>query len=276
MILTLDNTRLRELLPNIIHEVRGESSLYDKILPWLTSARLWLEQNLLGEFEPQDALYELAEKIIVYKAFALAVPSLDVTLSPAGFAVINTEGRAPASKERVERLVASLSSFVDANLVVLSRELLKSPAWCASPIGVWFRSTFIPDLSDVHRFRGEDDMLTAYRKMRRIALDFEYGLAERYLGREFLKYIRKSFPSGSDAHRDIFEMIHAAELRYIDSHFADTGIPCPDEHEIWHLVRPVIARLNYWPELRSRWSAEMGEIIKVEPFRNNVRGGYFF
>jgi hypothetical protein len=277
MDLNLDNTRLRTLIPNIIHEVEGETPLYEKMLPWLTSARLWLEQNVLADFQPEGELRTLAEKIIVYKAFSEAVPSLDVTLSPAGFAVINTDGRAPASKERVERLVASLDSFVDANLAALVLELHKFSAWTSSYGGQWFRATFIPHLGYVPQFRRDKDILTTYRAMRDLALRFEQELSESYLGESFLSDLRSVFPAfEGDGGKDIYEMIVNAELRYISFHLCDQKAKCPDGHEVWHLARPIIAQLNYWPELKAKWEQEMGEKIKVTPFKNTVRGGFFF
>lgn len=277
MKLTLDNERLRLLIPNIIHEVEGETPLFDKLLPWLTSATLWMEEFIIGGFQPESGLYELAEKIIVYKAFVEAVPSLDVTLSPAGFAVINTDGRAPASKERVERLVASLSSFVDANLAVIVRELHRCPEWVASPLGVWFRATFIPDFTDVPGFRTDKDLLSTYKAMRGIALEFERELEEKYLGHDFLGLLRSSFPRFEKVGElDMFDAVRSAELRYISFHLSDRAPKSPEGHEVWHLARPIVARLNYWPELKALWEQEMGEKIKVEPFKNTVRGGFYF
>lgn len=145
MILPIDNNRLHELIPGVIHEVEGEAALYEKMLPWLESAATWLDDNFFGPgFVLPSELDELVGKIIVNKAFAEAIPSLDVVLSPAGFAVISTDGRAPASKERIERLVASLDSFVDANVSVLVSKLNKLPQWVGSDMGKWWRASFIP------------------------------------------------------------------------------------------------------------------------------------
>lgn len=104
--LTMTNAELRSLIPNVIHEVEGEALLIDKLAPWLESATLWLAENIVGEsYSLPESVLPHAKKIIVYKAFAEAVPSLDITLSPAGFAVINTDGRAPASKERSSKSI---------------------------------------------------------------------------------------------------------------------------------------------------------------------------
>lgn len=283
MNLTLDNTRLREIIPNIIHEVKGETPLYEKLLPWITSARLWLESEILGTFQPHDELYDIAEKIIVLKAFANAIPSLDITLSPAGFAVINTEGRAPASKERIERLIASLCAEADDCLASLCIMLHSQPQWRLSPQGQTFLGTFIPHFGDVTFIRRRSpelkkiSMLDLYRAMRDIAVRIEQSLEELYLGPGFMNAIRTSYPAfNTQGSRDIYNMIHAAVLRYVSTHISDTTVTCPDEHEVWHLARPILARLNYWPQLTELWQHEMAEKIYVKPFRNNVPGGYYF
>lgn len=274
MTLDIDNTAIRKLIPNIIHEVEGEATLYEKILPWIDSTRAWLEQNILGTFEPTGGLLQLTEKIIVNKAFADAIPSLDLTMSPAGFAVISTEGRAPASKERVERLIASLNSAVDSNLTVLSCELPKHEQWRETPAGQWFLATFIPDFSMVPYFRGDKDLMATYRSMRDIALLFEQELAERFLGRRFLRNLRLQYPRyETPGTRDISDLIRKTELRYISAYLRDQKIRCPDEHEVWHLARPIISELNYWPHLKEMWEEEMAATVTVEPFRSSRKGG---
>lgn len=277
MELNIDNSRLLALIPNVIHTVTNETTLYDKLQPWLSSAKSWLESNILGSYQPEGPLALLAEKIVVYRAFADAAPSLDLLLSPAGFSVIDTEGRAPASKERVERLINALNSFVDANLAALLLELHKKKEWAASSEGSWFRDSFLPDFTHVPRFRGDRNLLQAYRIMREAAKHFEQLVAELYLGHEFLEYVRNTYPAFTDnGAREIYEMIQSAELKYISARLIDKKNMGPDSHFIWHLVRHIIAQLNYWPELKNRWSQEMSDTFNVEPFKNTVKGGFYF
>lgn len=279
MILNLDNDRLRGLIPNVFREVEGEIPLYEKLEPFIGSARRWLQRYFLGpEFQPEGELYSLAEKIIVNKAFAQAVPSLDVVLTPAGFAVISTEGRAPASKERVERLVASLNSAVDANVAALLLELHKLPEWVDSEMGRWYRATFIPTLENVNDFRRQGgDLMDAYLVMRNLAIRFEKELSERFLGRNLTGLLRSSFPEfETTGSRELYSMISAEVLRFVSFHFSDKRAVCPDGHEAWHVARPIMAELNYWPDLKEMWLDEMGDVIKVKPFVNKTKGGFFF
>jgi len=276
MELMIDNNRLRELIPNVVFEVKSETTLLTKLQPWLDSASQWLTDNFLGAgYEVPEVLLSRVENIIVRKAFAEAVPSLDLSLTPSGFAVISTEGRAPASKERIERLVASLNSSVDTNVEMLLTRLLRTDDWVDSPMGQWWRGTFIPDISEAHRFRGQGTLLDAYRSMRSHALRFEQEAAERFMGYETLSLLR-SQQFMDTQFSEIITIIREAELKYISSHIRDQRSECPDEHEVWHLVRPAIDRLKYFPELYSKWYADMGGRFKVEDFKNDIKGAFYF
>ena len=71
----MTNAELRSLIPNVIHEVEGESLLIDKLAPWLASANKWLTDNFVGEdYSLPESLLPLTKKVIVFKAFADAVP----------------------------------------------------------------------------------------------------------------------------------------------------------------------------------------------------------
>lgn len=277
--MTITNAELRTLIPNVIHEVEGESLLIDKLAPWLASANKWLTDNFVGEdYSLPESLLPLTRKIIVFKAFADAVPSLDVTLSPAGFAVINTDGRAPASKERVERLIASLQSFVEANLPPFILSLLRREDWRDTSMGDYWLGTFMYGLDDAMANKRDKDLLTSYRSMRDSALRFETELSQDYLGKEVMKHLRLAryaMPS-DDCTLVMCDLIRQAELRYIASHARDQKAKCPDDHEVWHLAQPILRELRYWPELRDMWEAEMGEEFAVKPFRNTVKGGFYF
>ncbi len=275
----MTNAELRSLIPNVIHEVEGEDLLIDKLRPWLESAAAWLTGNFIGEgYEPSPSVGIFAKKIIVCKAFAEAVPSLDITLSPAGFAVISTDGRAPASKERVERLVASLKSSVDANLQTLIMMLLDTPGWRDTAMGDYWLATFLFGLDDAQSCKRDTDLLSAYRAMRDIALRFQTELEHEYLGRKLMLKLRGAIynPEASVHEKNLWQMIRRAELRYIACHSRDQKTRCPDPHEIWHLVEPVIREIGYSSEIREIWESEMGDKLRVEPFKNTVKGGFFF
>ena len=275
----MTNAELRSLIPNVIHEVEGESLLIDKLAPWLASANKWLTDNFVGEdYSLPESLLPLTKKVLVFKAFADAVPSLDVTLSPAGFAVINTDGRAPASKERVERLISSLITTVDANLLPFIINLLNDADWRSTRMGQYWLGTFMYGLVDAMANKRDKDLLTTYRSMRDSALRFESELSQDFLGKNVLHHLRiaRYAMPGDDCTLVLCDLIRRAELRYIASHARDQKAMCPDDHEVWHLAQPILRELRYWPELHDMWEAEMGEKFAVKPFRNTVKGGFYF
>lgn len=92
----LDRETISRYIPNKLAEVDGEAPLSEKLDTYIASAKMWLENEFLG---PEDFLSDshndLALKILVAKAFADAVPSLDLVVTPTGMAVIKSEDRPP-------------------------------------------------------------------------------------------------------------------------------------------------------------------------------------
>ncbi len=109
------------------------SNLED-LKPYLESSEMWLKNELLGfplyyeilrisktpeedsvfdgtfdysfdETIPPADILKAAEAVICHHAYLSAIPFLDVVQTPNGFSVVNNTNHAPASKERVERLL---------------------------------------------------------------------------------------------------------------------------------------------------------------------------
>jgi hypothetical protein len=66
------------------------------------------------------------------------------------------------------------------------------------------------------------------------------------------------------------------ENRYIDFHIRDQKFKHADTLELWKLVNPLVSLLRTAPELYQLWRSEMEDAFTVEPFKNNIQGGYFF
>ena len=65
----------------------------------------------------------LASQIVVSDAVRCAVPSLDIVLTPNGFGIDSNTNVAPTSKERIERLMASLLDMRDKTVEQLLNQL---------------------------------------------------------------------------------------------------------------------------------------------------------
>lgn len=88
-------------------------SEYASMQPYLEMAESSLISGLFGQslytYEegifPADRLKQNILSIICYQAYRDAIPFVDLIQTPNGFAVVNNGNQAPASKERVERLM---------------------------------------------------------------------------------------------------------------------------------------------------------------------------
>lgn len=86
--------------------------------PYIRSAELWLKNHILGDelyafldadessTNENDEVLRLCRSVIANHAYWDAIPFLDVVHTNSGFAVISANNKVPASKERVERLMA--------------------------------------------------------------------------------------------------------------------------------------------------------------------------
>ena len=153
MLISTDE-QLRNYLPNALSTVEGESSLYEKIEPYLRKAETWLTRNFLGEdfmcgmeAAPEtDALRALCCHITALDALRRAIPSLDLILTPNGFGIVSNQNIVPASADRVNRLIESLLSNRDDLASDLLLKLAVTPSWQSSVQAAYFGATLWPNL----------------------------------------------------------------------------------------------------------------------------------
>ena len=114
-----DNNTLLTFIPNVITHVEGEDDLLTKLTPWLTAEEMYFEDSFLkyeviSEMEKATDILIFARMAIVNRAFAAAIPSLDLILTGNGFGIVSNQTIAPASRDRVNALVGSLIDSADA------------------------------------------------------------------------------------------------------------------------------------------------------------------
>lgn len=103
--------QFRAVVPTVSKETQ-----FSDLQPYCNSAEMWLKNNILGAMlyafvealdNPADAdidLQKLCLNVLANHGYWDAIPFLDLVHTPSGFGVINNNNKAPASKERVERL----------------------------------------------------------------------------------------------------------------------------------------------------------------------------
>lgn len=261
-----------KFIPNVLTEVEGETPLFDKLAPFIVSSRMHLESDILG---PDDFLSpahnELALKIVVAEAFADAAPSLDIVITPSGLGVINTDNLAPASKERVERLIASLRTYVEANRKLLLDICRLYPEWRASERGRYFCASFIYSPKYYEDMPEFEHM--PFDAARRRAIIAEGKLANSYLGRQLMDKLRADFCDGTVGEdHPLVAVVRAAVLALMS--------PAPsvrfDQNRLWHAAEPVLYELSYYPEYYTLWQEEVGDRFGDPGFKNDIKGGFYF
>lgn len=267
-ITTLTNDAIRRCLPNVLTEVEGETPLAEKLAPFISSAKVWLETEYLG---PEDFLSaphnNFAMSILVVKAVADALPSLDLVVTPTGMAVVSTDTMAPASKERVERLINALMERVRAAIPTLLDYCHTYEVWRKSERGRYFCATFI-GLRDC---AGLD---ISYEEARRRAILVESALADRYLGHAMLDTLREDYHSHAITRSNsLVNLIIATITNLISFKSFDRVF---DPNRLWHAVCPIANEFKYHPIYKTIWEQEMADIFNAMGFKNNIKGGFYF
>lgn len=97
---------------------------FNNVRPYLEAATADLHERFAPGAHLDD-VKDAAEAFVCYSASYEAIPALDLIATPNGFAVVNNQNLAPASKERVAALRESYrqskSRYVSALIVLLTR-----------------------------------------------------------------------------------------------------------------------------------------------------------
>ena len=108
---------------------------WDAIQPYVETAQMDLTVNLLGAdlntaliaLPSDNGTRQVANRLLAMIAFHAAIPFVDLVQTANGFAVVSNSNLAPASKERVERLITWCEMQID-NLSDLLVKLVMNDA----------------------------------------------------------------------------------------------------------------------------------------------------
>ena len=197
--LITSDEQLRLHLPNIIGTVKGETPFIDRLALFLDLAEDWVRTtfcststfNTICDYTDTNPIKILTARLIVADALHRAIPSLDIVLSPNGFAVVNTSNLAPASTARVDRLVASMLAHRDDCIAALLPELPGASKWLASRQASFFGATLFPDFSLIEATGPiQGSKWDRYLELRSQVIDLEASLAEEWLSPELMSALR--------------------------------------------------------------------------------------
>ncbi len=199
MKLITTDEQLRSHLPNVIASVKGETPFIERLALFLDLAEDWVVNtftsvstfNTICGYTDSNNIKILCSRLVVADALRRAIPSLDIVLTPNGFAVVNTSNLAPASKPRVDRLVGSMLSHRDDCIAALLPELVGASKWLTSSQSDFFGATLFPDLAIVDSVGGATgSKWEKYLELRPQVIDIEASLAEEWFSTELMSSLR--------------------------------------------------------------------------------------
>lgn len=202
------------VIPNNICEGLGETSIEERIGPWIQEATLWFEANISSEsvlelnlmspemekkcvemgFETwSERLRKLADTIIQCRALWCAAPALDVTMHPNGLAVVNTDSLAPASAERSREFRKSMMDLMINSIANMLDMLLLIDEWRVSRPAkeIWLATTFNYPGEIFGAVGGDSDWDSLMEAIRQIR-DIEDADAMEVWAPEMLEVIRST------------------------------------------------------------------------------------
>ena len=274
MISILNNDELLQYITNVVDTVEGETPLFDKILPQLEITEQWLHDTIVGDIPIDGERGKMVATVIACEAFRRAVPSLDLILTPNGFGVVSNSNVAPASKERVERLIASLAEQRDKALGALFNDLRKDDAWIGSAQGKWLASSFFSSYENdpiPQNCMESGDRWQGWLQLRQKAVSIEQAYSEKGLGQAVTARLRLALaktPNGTADEIALAESVRSTILEEV----------CSGRRLVYRLDRCV----NYIrdnAELYPEWQSDpVAELFEDKwRFKNEKKSpGYFF
>lgn len=271
MIITSDS-ELRRYIPNAFDTVEGENTLYEKLTPFLESAEDWFTRELfpiyqfIGQSDHEYVHSRYLAPIVAHEAFRNAIPSLDVVLTSNGFGIINNQNVVPASKERIERLIATLKSNRDTFIANYLTYLDLQDYWKSSGYFSKFHQTIFPSLSIA---KDCVDLFDGWKKRTPHFVAIETELAQRYISPELYDQLRTVDESTASV-----SVIHfLSSLRFIElsKHLGDNVASQRDIERLVSILK------NSSDEFFACWkTSETAKLFLDHSFKNQKKSGGFW
>lgn len=275
-LITNDDT-LRQYLPNVFATVKGEVSLFDKVKVDINLAENWVIEtfvstntfNTICGYAEDNPIKIITAKLIATEALSWAIPSLDLVLTPNGFGVVSTQNIAPASKERVNRLIGSLADYRDECIGNILPALGGESQWLTSSQALFFGETLFPDLAITDQVKGTGSKWERYLALRPKILDIEASLAEEFFSPELMVRLRNEVLRKSHT-ADLARVINAIRGQVVD--LLNGGLIRMRD------MIDVVNHIRCYPDLFPEWHASETAKLFSPPIFTNLKTnkGYWF
>lgn len=279
---------LRLFIPNIMHTVRGEVSLFDKISHFVAETEHHVADLLTGkdlfmsaaDCRPgMDAVREALRPLVAIRAFRVAVPSLDLILTPNGFGVVQNSNTAPASRDRVAALAGSLLKREDEAAVRLLDVLRGMPLWRQSREGMGWRLSLLqrPDDLTGDMVAGYDASMPRWELLHAVMPEVaarEDHLANQSISVDLLKVLRHELQAGQlNVDRRAAAGMFAGVVRTCYDSAYEIAFP-----DLPEPLRDLVDFVSRWPETFPEWrQSRTAHLFAPAVFANRRESsGYFF
>lgn len=274
-----DESQLRRYLPNFFTSVEGEMSLLDKLTPFIETSEEWVKQtftsettfNTIAGYADSNMLKPIMARVVVNHALMAAIPTLDLVLTPNGFGIVSNQNVAPASKERVDRLLASLERERDKAIDLLLLRLPSASRWLQSEQCAFFTATLFPNLSLCRRLAIREHLWAEYQALRSRLIKIEAVLADTYFSHEQINVFReKSLYQLTNCHPLMLQVIRSLqslELMLV----SDMNVQTQAYFDLVNIIRE---NADVFPE----WHASKVANLYIPKLFVNKKssGGYWF
>ena len=272
MNLTLITTdeQLRSFIPNVQSTVKGDQSLFDKMQPFLATAETWLASTFAPlQMLQEDAISPLASNLVAIEAYRNALPSIDLLLTANGFAAVSTQNLAPASKARIDRLVASLTDQRDNLIASLLTALADNEQWLSTPQAAFFGATLFPNFAILDAMGITERKWEKYLELRSQVIDLEASLAEEWFSPELMAELRdRNLQGDAAAHEQtLITAIQSQILSYLRSETFNS-----------RRLADIVNYIRINPDKFPTWhNSETSKLFSPPKFENKKEShGYFF
>ena len=278
-LITNDDT-LRQYLPNVFATVKGEVSLFDKVKVDIDLAENWVIEtfvstktfNTICGYTADNPIRIITAKLIASEALRRAIPSLDLVLTPNGFGVVSNQNIAPASKERVDRLIGSLADYRDDCIANLLPALVGARQWLSSKQCEFFAASLFPNFDKFNSLDAMDyavDKWQKYLELREKAIDIENSIAEEFISPQLLVTLRKNC---------ISDMLELSQMHVCEAVQYEVLRVLVDKPIRTNKMLSVVNFIRNNPESFPEWHASETAKLFAPPIYTNLKTntGYWF
>lgn len=270
---------LRRFVPQQVCAVKGEASLFDRIAHWFDTAEQWVfttfcPETVIAEAitsNPDSPIRNPLTAIAAHQALADAIPSLDLVQTVNGFAVVSNQNLAPASKERVERLIAANKAQRDAAINALLPLLAKIGGWRNTAQCEFFRATLFPTLDSIRLLASGAATWEKFQELRPAIAVAEDRLAAEYISPELMQRLR-------DETLGIISPLSTIDSRLctaLRGHVADLVLGKQLRETA---LRDIVDYIRRHPDTFPEWhSSDVAKLYCPPTFKNSIKShGYWF